>query len=208
MRLGCGCLIGVLVVAAAVVGLGWVALNALGDPAVPRVATTPADSQRAQQKIYSIVSRSARGRSVELSEAELNAFLERNLAEAADVTVSDLRVDLADPERVRLAGKTTLGALLAEPPLTMVRDQLPAAWRARPLWIELVARPTTEITGGRRRYLRLDVREMRVGRQRVPAFFAKLVLEPGAVRLLRWPLPQAIEDVTIERGRAVVRTAS
>lgn len=208
MRLGCGCLIGVLLIVAVLAGLGWVAFSVLGDPAVPRVATTAADSQRAQQKIFSIVSRSARGRSIELSEAELNAFLERNLAEAGDVTVSDLRVDLADPERVRLAGKTTLGALLAEPPLTIVREQLPAAWLARPVWIQLVARPTTETTGGRRRYLRLDVREMHVGRQRVPAVFAKLVLEPGAVRLLRWPLPRAIEDVTIERGRALVRTAS
>lgn len=208
MRLGCGCLIGMLVIVTALAGAGRLAFNALGDPAVPRVATTAADSQRAQQKIYSVLSRSAPGRPVVLSEAELNAFLERNLTEAADLTVSDIRVDLADPERVRLAGRTTLAALLAEPALTPVREVLPASWLARSMWIELVARPTTETTGGRRRYLRLDVREMRVGRQRLPALLAKLVLEPGAVRLLRWPLPQAIEDVTIEPGRAVVRTAS
>lgn len=199
---------GLVMILAAVGGAAWLAFRVAGDPAVPRAATSAVDSQRAQQKILSIVSGSARGRPVVLSEAELNAFLERNLVEAADVNVTDLRVDLGNPDAVRLAGKTTLSALLAEPPFTAIRDVVPGAWLARPAWIELVAKPTTETVRGRRRYLRLDVHEMRIGRQRVPALFAKLLLEPGAARLLRWPLPPSVEDVTIEPGRAVVRTAS
>jgi hypothetical protein len=208
MRLGCGCLLGLVLATAAVAGAGWVILSALADPSVTRPPATAAESQRAQQKIYSIVSRSARGRPVVLSEAEVNAFLERNLGEAGDMSFSDLRVDLRDPERVRVTGRTTLGALLTEPPLVAARDLLPGPWLARPVWVEVVARPVTETAGGRRRYLRLDVREMRLGRQRVPALLVNMMLEPGARRLLRWPLPQSIEDVTVEPGRAVVRTAS
>jgi hypothetical protein len=208
MRLGCGCLIGLIVIVGALAGAGWIALNLLAEPDAPRIATTAADAQRAQQKIYSIVSGSGRGRAVVLSEAEVNAFLERNLGEAADFPVSDLRVRLADPERVRITGRTTLGALLAGPPLPAIRDVLPGVWLAWPAWIELAARPATEIGGGRRRYLRLDVRELRVGRQRLPAVLAKMLLPPGSVRLLRWPLPQSVEEVTIEPGRVVIRTAS
>jgi hypothetical protein len=207
MRCGCGCLIVSLLLVALLGGAVWLARDALREPALARVGTTATDARQAQQKIFSIVSGSARGRRVVLSEAELNAFLARNLAEAADVSLSDVRVDLANPDRVRLAGQTTLGRLLGEPPLTAVQALLPELWLARPVWIELVAKPATE-SGERRRYLRLDVQQMRIGRLRVPAVFARLLLEPGALRLLRWPLPQAIEEITIEPGRAVVRTAS
>jgi hypothetical protein len=33
-------------------------------------------------------------------------------------------------------------------------------------------------------------------------------MDPGGVGLLRWPLPAHIESVTIEPGRAIIRTAS
>jgi hypothetical protein len=209
MRLGCGCLIGVILIVVLVGGAGWVTYQALQEPALPRITTTAADSQRAQEKIYSIVARSGpRGRPVALSEPEVNAFLDRNLVEAADVPLSELRVDLSQPERLRIAGRTTLGALLTEPPLSAVRDVVPSSWLTRTVWLQLAATPRIEKTNGRRRYLRLDVREFAVGRQRLPALPVRLMLEPGTVRLLRWPVPETIEEIRIEPGRVVVRPAS
>jgi hypothetical protein len=209
MRLGCGCLIGLALVAVLVGGTGWVAYQSIQEPILRPISTTAADSQRAQEKIYSIVARSGgRGRPVELSEPEVNAFLARNLVEAADVPLSELRVDLSQAARPRIAGRTTLGALLTEPPLSAVREVIPSSWLGRTLWLQLTAVPRVEKSNGRRRYLRLDVREFAVGRQRLPALLVRLLLEPGTVRLLRWPLPDTIEDIRIESGRVVVRPAS
>ena len=177
------------------------------EPLLPKATTTAADGQRAQEKIYAIAAGSAR-RPVELSEAELNAFLARNLVEAADMPLSDLRVDLSERDRLRIAGRTTAGALLTEPPLSGVRDYVPTSWLSYPVWLELVATPGIEKGGGRRRYLRFTVREFAIGRQRLPAVLARLLLEPGATRLLRWPVPERIEEIRIEPGRAVVRPAS
>ena len=36
----------------------------------------------------------------------------------------------------------------------------------------------------------------------------RLVLDPTTARLLRWPMPETIEEITIGEGRAVVRPAS
>lgn len=209
MRLGCGCLIGVILIVSLAGGAGWLCYQATQDPRLPPITTTATDSQRAQEKIYSIVARSGpRGRPVELSEPEVNAFLARNLVEAADVPLTELRVDLSQAERPRITGRTTLSALLTEPPLSALRDIVPTSWQGRPVWIQLAATPRVERSDGRRRYLRLDVDEFSVGRQRLPALLVRLVLAPGTVRLLRWPLPEAIEDVRIDRGRVVVRPAS
>ena len=42
----------------------------------------------------------------------------------------------------------------------------------------------------------------------MPALALRLLMDPGGVGLLRWPLPSHIESVTIEPGRAIIRTAS
>ena len=208
MRLGCGCLIGALVVVVMVAGVGWITLELLRDPGTASPTTTAADAQHAQEKIYAIVTKSVpRGRSIVLSEPELNAFLSRNLDEAAEI-LSDLRVDLGDAPRVRIAGRAKLRGLLTEPPLDSLRELLPASWLGRPMWLEFTATPKVAAGEGRRRYLRLEVHEFRIGRQRFPAITARLFLDPGVVRLLRWPVPDTVEDVTIERGRVLVRTAS
>ena len=209
MRLGCGCLLVIMLVMAVIVGLSRAGYQALGDPGVPAVATTAADSQRAQEKLYSIASRSARrGSSVALSEAELNAFLARNLGETADMPLTDMRVSLAEPGRLRFAGRTRVGAVLGELPLAALGDFLPSAWLERPVWLHLVVVPRVETAEGRRRYVRLHVERFAIGRQRLPSFFVRLILDPGTVRLLRWSVPETVEDVRIEPGRVVVRLAS
>lgn len=208
MRLGCGCFLVVIVVIAVVGGLAWATANVLGEPDLRRVSVTAADSQRAQEKIYAIAARTARrGTEVPLTETEVNAFVSRNLSGGTDLGISDLRVELG-PTTARLAARTTLGALLTEPPLSGLRQTLPGAWLGHPVWLAVILEPRVEATTARRRWLRLDVREFRLGRQRVPAFLVRIVLDPETARVLRWSLPDNVESVRIETGRAVVRIAS
>lgn len=205
MRVGCGCLVGVVLVVAAVAGLGWATFNILQTPDLRPATVTVADSQRAQEKIYSIVARNApRGSAVTLTEAEINAFLARNLG---DLAVADLRVALVTDGTARLTGRTTLGAVLTEVPLSTMRDVLPSGWLGRPVWLELDTTPRVETANGRR-FLRLDVRSFRVGRQTLPALLVRLVLDPATARVLRFGLPEHVESVTVEPGRAVIRIAS
>lgn len=205
MRLGCGCLIGVIVVVAVLVGLGWAVFNVIQTPDLRPATVTAADSQRAQEKIYSIVSRNApRGSTVTLTEPEINAFLTRNLG---DLAIADLRVALLTAGTARLTGRTSLGAVLAEPPLSVVRDALPSGWLARPVWLEIETAPRVEVADGRR-FLRLDVRAFRVGRQPLPATLVRLILDPATARVLKVVLPEHVDSVRVDPGRAVIRIAS
>jgi hypothetical protein len=209
MRAGCGCLVGLVLATATVVGLGWATYQALADPALPRVATTAADSRRAQEKLYAIATRSARrGTTVDLSETELNAFLARNLDASAHVPLSDIRVKLARQGQLHFAARTRLGALLGEPPLSALRDLVPAGWHAVPVWIQVVVAPGVEAIDGKRRYVRLNVEAFAIGRQHLPGVLVRLMLDPGTLRLLRWSVPETVEDVRVEPGRVLVRLAS
>ena len=209
MRLGCGCLLVCVLAVVLVGGLGWGIYQASLEPPFPRRDPHPADAQRAQEKIYAVVSHSRpRGRPVELTENEVNAFLARNVVEIADLPLSDLRVSLSERDRVRLAGRTSIGGLVTEPPLATLRDLIPTSWLSGRVWLQLVATPRIERTGGRRRYLRLEVEEFAIGRQRLPAILVRLMLDPTTARLLRWPMPETVDEITIGEGRAVVRPAS
>ena len=64
------------------------------------------------------------------------------------------------------------------------------------------------VSEGPRRQLRLDVESFAVGRQRLPARALRLLLDPAALGLLQWPLPEHVERVSIEPGRVVIRGAS
>ena len=44
--------------------------------------------------------------------------------------------------------------------------------------------------------------ELRVGR------VANFLLDPATLGVLRWPVPDGVEAVTIEKGRVVIRIAS
>ena len=70
------------------------------------------------------------------------------------------------------------------------------------------ARVEPGVTRRERRYLRLDVREFAVGRQGLPAVLLRILLDPRTLGVLRWPLPDSIEAITIEPGRVVIRLAS
>jgi hypothetical protein len=59
-----------------------------------------------------------------------------------------------------------------------------------------------------RRLLRLHLHRLWVGRQPLPAVFARLALDPGVLALLKWRLPARLEAVSIEPGRAIIRPPS
>jgi hypothetical protein len=209
MKAGCsGCLGGLVLLGVAalviggILGAGTRMLAAPGD-ALP--ATTAADGTRAQQKIFDLVRRPREG-PVTLSEAEINALLTRHLVEARGVRLSKLGARLVGDDRVQLFGQLPARQLLDEAGLGAVSTVLPAGWVERPLWVNVGARVSVE--SGRGRQLRLDVEDFALGRQRLPSRLLRLVLDPAAIGLLRWPLPEHVERVSVEPGRVVIRSAS
>ena len=117
---------------------------------------------------------------------------------------------LQDDGHAELAGRLSLRQLLATAPFSALTGVLPTEWLDRDVWLALRVRATLE--GGSRprarRHLRLDVERFWVGRQRVPELMLRVLLDPGALRWLRSPMPDAIEGLRIEPGRLVIQSAS
>jgi hypothetical protein len=207
-----------VVVAAAVVGGSWAVIQMLDSPGGMPVTASAADGRSAQQKIYEATRRGGRGAPLVLSEGELNALVSRHLETNADVALTAVSFRLVDHDTVDLTGRLSLGRILAESPLTRVKNALPGVWLGRSVWIRLRARPRLEtpqrsIRGEdagrtRSRYVRMDVDSFWIGRQRLPAPFARLFLDPGALAFLRWRAPAGVEALTIEPGRVIIRVAS
>jgi hypothetical protein len=211
MKLGCaGCtsaVVGLALLAmilTAVVGIGG---RVLGQPAIAPIVTTAADGSRAQQKIFDL-SRRRRGpaEAVILTEPEVNALLTRHLVEARGAQLGSPSARLLGGGRIELAGYRPLGRILEEISLASLGSVLPTRWQERPIWLRVGAHVRVEERAPR--HLQLDVDALVVGRQRVPALALRLLMDPGGVGLLRWSLPAHIESVTIEPGRAIIRTVS
>ncbi len=215
VRLGCvGCL-SVVIVTALLVGSAWFGFQMLQEPDFPATLTTAAEGARAQQKIFEVARRlsgrsGANGEPVVLSERELNAFLSRHLAEAAEARLSDVGLRLTEGGIAEFRGRIPLRHFVTEPPLSVLAGAVPAAWLDRPVWLRLGARARIEpgATRARRRYLRLEVVEFAVGRQWLPASLVRFLLDPAMLRVLRWPVPDGVEAITIEQGRVLIRPAS
>jgi hypothetical protein len=210
-RLGCGCLLIVFLVAFLIGGLGWMAQGFLEPADLQPVIFTPADGVNAQQKLYEVVGRATGGkrtaRSIVLSEQEINAFLARHLAEIADMPIMGAIVHLRANDVFELAVRLPTRILLAETPLSGILDLSPARWVDRPVWLRLRARTQVEpAPSGPRRFLRLDVERLYLGRTRLPAVAHRLVLSPMALKLLLWPLPTGIDDIKVERQQVVIRS--
>jgi hypothetical protein len=187
-------------------GLGaWGVARSLQSPAADPVAFSAEDGARAQQKIFELARRAPRADAVVLTEAELNAFVRRHL-DPADLPLRDAVIRLRGDDVVEIAGTVPLARLLRESPLAPLADGLPAGWLARPVWLTISARGRLEAEP--RRTLRLDVRRLAIGRQRVPALALRLVLEPASLTLTRIALPRDVQAVSIERGRVVIQTLS
>lgn len=215
MRLGClGCLT-LLVILSLVGSTAWIVIRTLQEPEVPIASTTAADGVRAQQKIFEVVRRGAhRGdknaEPVVLSERELSAFLSRHLSEIAELPFTDIGLRLPGGGIAEFRARLELRHLMTEPPLPALARALPASWLQRRIWLDVRVRARLEpgVARRERRYLRLGVTEFVVGRQRLPTMLLRLLLHPAVLRMLRWPVSEGIEAVTIEAGRVVIRTAS
>jgi hypothetical protein len=204
--LGFFCVVG-LVAAGAV----WL-VGGLFEPSGPvSPSGTAEDGVSAQQKIYELSrapgSSATRRRTptVVLTENELNAFLSRHLAQAAELPLRDLSVRLPARDRMEISGRIPLRALLTEVAGGSVFDAVPASWRDRLLWVRLRGTPRLDAGGGGRRYLRFDANGFWLGRRRLPTVSIRLLFSPLTLRLFRWPAPDSIEDLAVEPGRVVIR---
>jgi hypothetical protein len=182
----------------------WGTSRALRTPAVQAVRTTAEDAARAQQKLFRVATGGARD-PVVVSEAEINAFVSRNV-DRGDLPFDEALIFLHDGDGVEIVGQLPLGRLLAESPLGILSGFLPERWSARPVWVQVDTR--AEFERAPRRQLRLDVRRVAVGQQRLPAIALRVLFEPARLRFIRVPLPDAVADVRIQSGRAIIRPIS
>jgi len=194
-----------MAVAAVVAVGGWAVMRTLQAPAVEATRFTREDGVRAQQKIVDLALHRVRGGTVLFSEAEVNAFVSRHL-DPADLPVRDPMIRLRDGDILEIVGTVALGRLVRESPLATLTEMLPAGWLARPLWLSVAARAAT--SSEPRRTLRLEPQRLLLGRQRVPAFMLRLMLDPSSLRLMRIVLPPEVQTVRIERGRVVIQATS
>jgi hypothetical protein len=207
MRLGCSGCLTVLLLLALCAGGAWAIRLALATPDTGAVTATRADGLSAQQKLYDILSRSGRtrqrGRQVVLTERELTAFLSRHLPSASGVPLATVTIRLPVSKVAVVAGQLPLRMLAGETPLADLVAWLPPPWRERPFWLTVHVRPTIE-PAGTGKYLRLVPERVEVGRLRVPAIVLRLLLDPRAVSLLAWRVPDHVQDVIVEPGRVLV----
>jgi len=213
LRLGClGCLTA-LVLAALAVAVVWGAFQITRAPEIARPPTTPTDGLRAQQKIFDVMRAAGdhRPHGASLDEREVNAFLSRHLSESRDLPLRHLAVRLLGDGRLELAGQLPLRHLLTAPPFSALTAIVPGFWLEHEVWLAVRARVTLDGTGGAlepRRRLRLDVERFWLGRLRLPELMLRILLDPGALRLLRWPVPDAFDEIRIEPGRLVIHAGS
>jgi len=184
---------------------GWAMTRTLQAPVVETVRFTRDDGVRAQQKIVDLALHRARSSPVLFSEAELNAFVTRHL-DPAELPIRDPVIRLRGEDTLEIIGTVAVGRLVRESPLATLAEVLPAWWLARPVWLTVAAGAT--VSTERRHILRLEPRRLLIGRQRVPAFVLRLVLDPSSLRLMRIALPPEVETVRIERGRVIIQQAT
>jgi hypothetical protein len=210
VRVGCGCLILLLLASLSVGVAAWLLGGVFQAPEISPVLFSTADGISAQQKLFGLTGRSsARAqRSIVLSERELNAFIGRHLTGVADIPITGIVVRLQG-RRLEVAGRVPARVIVAETPVARILNIVPARWADHPIWVRLRGGLRAEpARGGQRRYLRLDVDRFYLGRSRLPAFTHRLLLSPLTLRLLTWPVPGSVDDATVEDGHVVIRVGA
>ena len=209
VRMGCGgcssTVLAFMAVTTVVAVGGWAMTRMLQAPVVEPIPFTRDDGVRAQQKIVDLALHRARSGPVLFTEAELNAFVARHL-DPAELPVRDPVIRLRGDDSLEIIGTVALGRLMRESPLATLAEILPAWWLARPVWLTVAAGAT--VSTERRHILRLEPRRLLIGRQRVPAFVLRLLLDPSSLRLMRIALPSEVQTVRIERGRVIIQQAT
>ena len=213
MKLGCfGCLlvVVVLVVLVLTVGALFVSGNIFRSPDGHPVSFSRADGYAAQQKLYEVVIRQA-GRSsrkdpISLTEREASAFLSRHLAESARIPLSDLSVRF-DPGEFVVQGQAPLRSLAQGPLLSYLGPYIPERPLDYPVWVSIRGRINIETSSvGTKRYATVTVTRFVLGRQPLGTVLLYVMLGPSGAGLLEWPVPEVVESVQIQAGRAIIRT--
>ncbi len=177
---------------------------------IPTPEWTVSDGHRAQQKMFELVRRDTRKSSrtdpVIFTDREINAFLARHLEESERMPFSPLLVKL-EPGFVEVQGQTQLRTLLRGFFFKYLAEFLPAAQTDRPVWVVIQGRVRLEHGRVRkeREFLRIEPSGFRIGDLDTGTWFLTWMLGP---RLLRWPVPKVIEEVSVEEGRVIVTTPS
>ena len=209
LRLGCSGCLTVLVLLAVIGGAAWCVYAVWQTPEITAVAGSPADGHRAQQKVFDLLRRAGAGRShtAALTEAEVNAFVRNHLGGETDLPQRNLGVRLPAEGQAEIVGRVSVRQLLHLPPFSVVAGVLPERVLAQEVWLTVVTGVTVETVDGarERRRLRLDVKRLRLGRLPLPEVMLRILFDPSTLRLLRWHLPQGIEEIRIEPGRVVIR---
>jgi hypothetical protein len=209
MRLGCsGCLTGVILVVfvgLVLAGTVGVVIKMASLPEEGRPAVTAGDGSRAQQKLVALARHGRRAQTVTLTEAEVNALLASHLVEAGGARIQGVQAHLIGDDRLELRARTPLGSALEEVGLGGLAGVLPAGLGARPVQLRVGGHLHVEDRGPRQ--LRLDLDEFEIGRQRLPTFALRLLVDPATLGALRWRLPEHVAQVAIEPGRVIIRTA-
>jgi hypothetical protein len=180
-------------------------VRVLAEPDVSVPETTAADGTRAQRKFLDLARAQRPGQTV-FTEPELNALLTRHVVETRGVKLASPVLQLVGDDRLIVHAQSPVRHLLDETRLGALADAVPKRWQTRLVRLRIGARIRVE--GSPRRQLRVHVDEFSVGRQRLPVPALRLLLDPAAVGLLQWPLPEHVDGVTIEQGRVVVQTSS
>jgi hypothetical protein len=184
--------------------VGGARILATTDP--DEFALTHEEGVSAQRKLLDLTRAKRRAGTVTLTEGEVNALLARHLVQARGMRLATPSARLLGDDRFVFSGQCPLRQLLEEISLSAVADVLPESWQRRPVWVHIGAR--LHLDRVPRNQLRTDVEEFAVGRQRLPAPLVRLLVDPASLGVLRWPLPDYIEQITVERGRVVVRSAA
>jgi hypothetical protein len=184
--------------------LAWGISRALQDPAITPIRATAEDAARAQQKLFRVIRGSATD-PVVISEAEVNAFVSRNI-DRNETPFDQPMILLRDGDMVELVGQVPVGRLLADSPLGGVAALLPERWSARRVWLQVTARAQLEHRP--RSQLRLDVRRLSLGQQRLPVLTLRVLFEPTKLRFIRVAMPDTVAEVRIQSGRVVIRPTS
>lgn len=210
MKVGCtgclGLLVSLALVAVVVGGTVGATVRMLAEPDVEAPVPTAADGARAQRKLLELGRRAKRAETIVLTETEVNALLARHVVQARGVRLASPSVELIGEDRFVVYARSSLRQLFDEVAVGAVADVLPAGWQTRPVWLRVGARLRVE--SGPPRRLRVDVDEFAVGRQRLPRQALRLLVDPAAVGLLHWTLPDHVERVGIEPDRVVIGTES
>jgi hypothetical protein len=147
---------------------------------------------------------------VAVSEPELNALIARRVGDMVDTSLEGLGLRLGADGMVELYARVPLRRVAADSSLSCVTGVLPTEWLARSVTLRLRGPVSVEAAEGRpgRRTLRIETQEFWIGRQRLPTFLARFLLDPAVLQLLRWRLPRGVEAIAVEPGWAVIYPTS